>query len=316
VHADPVLVAKLFAPPRRRQLVARPRLLRRLDVTPEAGHRLTVVSALAGFGKTTLPGDWLGTLEQHQTPPGVGWLSLDADDNGLERFLTHLVAAFESVGLDVDSAVLHSMHAAPSACLTAPVNELAHAVERLPVKRWVLVLDDYHTVEAPEVHEAVTFLLAHLPQQMHLVLATRSDPPLPLAQLRSWGQLTEVHAADLRFVLTRQPTGVRDFLLGTAVLDRLTGPLCDAVTGRADGTRMLEDLERANLFLVRSTRGVAGTGTTICSSTSCALVCSPSTRSRCRLCTNGPARGTPRPTSWRIRSGTPWPPMTSPEPPI
>ena len=185
------------------------------------------------------------------------------------------------------------------------------------------MLDDYHVIEAPEVHEAVTFLLEHLPDQLHLVMATRSDPPLPLARLRARGQLTEVRAADLRFtpseareflnqamglelspadvdaldertegwvaglqlaalslrgipepgeaaafieaftgsnrfvidyladeVLARQPAEVREFLLRTAVLERLNGPLCDAVTGRADGTRMLEDLERDNLFVV------------------------------------------------------------------
>jgi LuxR family maltose regulon positive regulatory protein len=248
---------------------------------------------------------------------------LDADDNAPGRFLTHLVAAFASMGLDVGSTVVDSMHAAAGAGLTALVNEITDAAQRSPEKRWVLALDDYHTVEAPEVHEAVAFLLAHLPPQMHLVVAARSDPALPLTQLRSRGQLTEVRAADLRFagpeaqefltevmdldviaaevealqdrtegwvaglqlaalsvrgvsdrrvvaefvgaftdsdrfvldylmeeVLARQPAGVRDLLLDTAVLDRLTGPLCDAVTGRVDGARMLENLERATLFVV------------------------------------------------------------------
>jgi len=249
---------------------------------------------------------------------------LDDEDNDLARLMTHVVASLNSVGLGVDTAVLESLHIAPiSTALTALVNDVNRAGENAPGERWILVLDDYHVIAAPDVHEAVTFLLEHLPDHLHLVMATRSDPPLPLARLRSDGQLTEVRAADLRFtpaeaqeflnqamgldltaddvdsleertegwiaglqlaalslrgipergdvagfieaftgsnrfvidyladeVLARQPAHVRDFLLDTAVLDRLTGPLCDAVTGSADGTRMLEDLERGNLFLV------------------------------------------------------------------
>ena len=187
----------------------------------------------------------------------------------------------------------------------------------------MLVLDDYHVITAPEVHEAIGFLLDHPPDQLHLMVATRADPPLPVARLRSRGQLVEVRGADLRFtpdeaqqflnqamgldleagdvealeertegwvaglqlaalslraiptgprsptssrrspgsnrfvidyladeVLARQPREVRDFLLRTAVLDRLTGPLCDAVTGQSAGTAMLADLDRANLFVV------------------------------------------------------------------
>jgi LuxR family maltose regulon positive regulatory protein len=320
----PVLATKLFAPARRPRLVARPRLVEQLDTTLEASHRLTLVSAPAGFGKTTLLGDWLAHLDQNQASIRLAWLSLDDGDNDLARLLTHLVAALQSVDLDVDSAALESLYtASTSAALTALVNDVTSAGEHTPDKRWILVLDDYHAIEATEVHDAVTFLLDHLPDHLHLLMATRSDPPLPLARLRSRGQLTELRAADLRFtpaeaqeflnrvmgldltasdvqaleertegwiaglqlaalslrgipergdvdgfieaftgsnrfvidyladeVLARQPGQVRDFLLWTAVLDRLTGPLCDAVTGRADGTRMLEDLERGNLFLV------------------------------------------------------------------
>ena len=200
---------------------------------------------------------------------------------------------------------------------------MARAGEQTPGVQWVLVLDDYHVITAPEVHEAVTFLLDHAPDQLHLMIATRADPPLPLARLRSRGQLVEVRGADLRFtrdeaqqflnqamgldldaadvdaleertegwiaglqlaalslraiptrpevvdfieaftgsnrfvidyladeVLARQPPEVRDFLLRTAVLDRLTGPLCDAVSGQTGGAAMLADLDRANLFVV------------------------------------------------------------------
>jgi LuxR family transcriptional regulator, maltose regulon positive regulatory protein len=322
--STPVLATKLFPPARRRQLVARPRVAGRLDTTLDPGHRLTLVSAPAGFGKTTLLSDWLTDLDQRQPDTRVGWLSLDDGDNDLTRFMAHLVAALQSAELEVDAAVLESLSTVLTAdALTAPVNDVARAGEQQPGRQWIVVLDDYHVIEASEVHEAVTFLLDHLPDHLHLVMATRSDPPLPLARLRSRGQLTELRAADLRFtpaeareflnrvmglelteadvdaledrtegwiaglqlaalslrgiadrnevadfisaftgsnrfvidyladeVLARQPPQVRDFLLRTAVLDRLNGPLCDAVTGGTDGTPMLEDLERGNLFVV------------------------------------------------------------------
>jgi LuxR family transcriptional regulator, maltose regulon positive regulatory protein len=319
-----VLATKLFAPARRPQLVARPRLTERLSTTLDAGHRLTLLSAPPGFGKTTSLGDWLTELDELGRHTQVGWLSLDDGDNDLTRFATHLVAALQRAGLDVDAVVLESLSTAPTAAALTPlVNDLAGAGHQEPGKQWIVVLDDYHAIGASEVHEAVTFLLDHLPDHLHLVMATRADPPLPLARLRSRGQLTELRAADLRFtpteaqdflnrvmglelnagevdaledrtegwiaglqlaalslrgiedqnevagfisaftgsnrfvidyladeVLARQPPQVRDFLLRTAVLDRLHGPLCDAVTGGTGGTRTLEDLERGNLFVV------------------------------------------------------------------
>jgi ATP/maltotriose-dependent transcriptional regulator MalT len=320
----PVLATKLFAPARRQQLVNRPGVAERLGPTLDPDHRLTLVSAPAGFGKTTLLSDWLTDLDQRQSQTGVGWLSLDHGDNDLMRFLAHLLAALRSAELDVDAAVLESLSTAPTAdALTRILNDVSRTGQREPGKQWIVVLDDYHAIEASEVHEALTFLLDHLPDQLHLVMATRSDPPLPLARLRSRGQLNEVRAADLRFtsseareflnqvmgleltaadvdalenrtegwiaglqlaalslrgiadrdevtgfisaftgsnrfvidyladeVLARQPAQVRDFLLRTAILDRLSGPLCDAVTGDTDGTRTLQDLERDNLFVV------------------------------------------------------------------
>jgi LuxR family maltose regulon positive regulatory protein len=322
--STPVLATKLFPPARRSQLVARPILTERLDTTLDAGHRLTLVSAPAGFGKTTLLSDWLTDLDQRQPDTRVGWLSLDDGDNDLTRFMAHLVAALQSAELEVDAAVLESLSTAPAAdALTALVNDVARAGEQESGRQWIVVLDDYHAIEASEVHEAVTFLLDYLPDHLHLIMVTRSDPPLPLARLRSRGQLSEVRAADLRFtpseardflnqvmglelttadvdaledrtegwiaglqlaalslrgitereeiadfiqaftgsnrfvidyladeVLSRQPPQVRDFLLRTAILDRLHGPLCDAITGGTDGTRTLEDLERGNLFVV------------------------------------------------------------------
>ena len=322
--STPVLATKLFAPARRRQSVARRRLVEQLDATLDAGHRLTLVSAPAGFGKTTVLGDWVAHLARHQPHAKVGWLSLDDADNDLTRFMTHLVACLDGAGMGVDGAVLESLHrgSAPVA-LTALVNDTARAGQQTPGAAWVLALDDYHCIGAPEVHEAVAFLLEHLPDHLHLVMATRADPPLPLARLRSRGQLTELRAADLRFttpeakeflntamgldltaadvdaleertegwiaglqlaalslrdipepravagliraftgsnrfvidfladeVLARQSVRIRDFLLATAILERLTGPLCDALTGGSDGAKMLADLERGNLFLI------------------------------------------------------------------
>lgn len=316
--STPVLATKLFPPARRSGMVARPRLAAQLDSTLDRGHRLTLVSAPAGFGKTTLLGDWAADHEP------VGWLSLDEGDNALPRFLAHLWAALSGTGLDADPARLAALAAAPaSAALTVVVNELVRAGQQRPDSHWLLVLDDYHVIEAPEVHEAVTFLLDHAPDHLHLLIATRSDPPLPLSRLRSRGQLTEVRAADLRFapaeaktflnemmglhltegdvraldgrtegwiaglqlaalslrgiavradivdfigaftgsnrfvidyladeVLARQDARVRDFLLRTAILDRLTGSLCDAVTGGTGGATVLADLDRGNVFLV------------------------------------------------------------------
>jgi LuxR family maltose regulon positive regulatory protein len=316
--STPVLATKLFLPTRRPKLVARPRLADRLDSTLNQDHRLTLVSAPAGFGKTTLLSDWATSQER------VGWLSLDEGDNALPRFLAHLWAALCGMGLDLDPAALQALAAAPtSATLTAVVNELVRVGRQRPDSHWLLVLDDYHVIEAPEVHQAMTFLLDHLPDHLHLLVATRSDPPLPLSRLRSRGQLMEVRAADLRFapaeareflnevmglhltegdvralegrtegwiaglqlaalslrglsdreevvefigaftgsnrfvidylvdeVLAGQGTDVRDFLLRTAVLDRLTGSLCDAVTGGTDSGQVLEDLDRGNVFLV------------------------------------------------------------------
>ena len=154
--STPLLATKLFAPPRRPQLVARPRLVEQLDSTLEASHRLTLVSAPAGFGKTTVLGDWLAHLDQHQMHPRVGWLSLDEGDNDLTRLFTHLVAALRGAGLDIDTGVVESLQtASTSAALTALVNDVTRAGEHAPGTQWILVLDDYHVIGAPDVHEAV-----------------------------------------------------------------------------------------------------------------------------------------------------------------
>jgi LuxR family maltose regulon positive regulatory protein len=277
---------------------------------------LTVLSAPAGFGKTTLLTEWLATLPAGG--PAIAWLSLDDRDNDPALFWTYVITAMQTAMDGVGAAALQllaSSSASPEAALPALLNDLNGLSKDL-----LLVLDDYHLIEAPEVREAMAFLVEHQPPQLHLVLATRADPPLPLARMRARGQLLEVRASDLRFtaeesaaylngpmglglsegdvtaldgrtegwiaalqlaalslqgrddasafiagfagddryvvdylaeeVLDHQPADVRDFLLKTSVLERLCGPLCDAVTGREGGKATLVALERANLFLV------------------------------------------------------------------
>src|SRR5579859_1413934 len=310
----PILATKLYSPPPRTKAVLRPRLIEQLNEGLCAGRRLTLISAPAGFGKTTLVGEWIAGCGRP-----VAWLSLDAGDNDPARFLTYLVAALRALAPHVGAGALAALQSPqpPSAesILTVLLNEIA----TLP-DDFLLVLDDYHVVDAKAVDDALTFLLEHLPPPMHLVIATREDPSLPLARLRARGQLTELRAADLRFtpaesaeflnrrmglnlsaeniaaleartegwiaglqlaalsmqgrsdtaeiiqaftgshrfvldylveeVLQRQPERVRNFLLQTCMLDRLSGSLCDAVTTQAGGRGMLESLVRGNLFVV------------------------------------------------------------------
>ena len=312
--ARPLIATKLFVPMLRRGLVRRPRLHERLRRGAVA--RLTLVSAPAGFGKTTLLTDWLG--ETPDDDRSVAWLSLDAADSDPSSFWTYVVSALQGAVPGVGSSALELIPSSPmptDLVLTTLLNDLAAA----PGEVW-LVLDDYHLVDKPEIGHGMTFLLDHLPPHVHVVLSTRADPDLQLARWRVRGELVEIRAADLRFtpdeaasylneatglrlaarevetleertegwiaalqlaalsikgrddassfitrfagtdryvvdylveeVLQHQPEPVREFLLRSAVLDRLTGPLCDAVTGGEDGRDMLMALERANLFLV------------------------------------------------------------------
>jgi len=187
----PILATKLYIPRLRPQVVIRPRLLERLN---EGLHRnLTLISAPAGFGKTTLVSEWVEGIEQP-----AAWLSLDEGDNDPTRFLTYLVAALQTIAATIGegvSGVLHSPQPPPTeAILTALLNDMTTISDQ-----FVLVLDDYHVIDAQPVDHALTFLLDHLPPHMHLVIATREDPQLPLARLRAGGHLTEVRAVDLRF---------------------------------------------------------------------------------------------------------------------
>ncbi len=328
--SPPILATKLYIPLPRPKVVLRPRLIERLNEGLPSGRKLTLISAPAGFGKTTLVSEWVAGCERP-----VAWLSLDEGDNDPTRFLAYLVAALQTLAANIGEGVLGVLQAPQppptEAILTALLNEIATVPDN-----FVLVLDDYHVIDAKPVDKALTFLLEHLPSQMHLVIATREDPDLSVARLRVRGQLTELRAADLRFtpaeaaeflnqvmglnlsaediaaletrtegwiaglqlaaismrghqdatsfiktftgshhfvmdylveeVLHQQSERVQTFLLRTSILDRLCGPLCDAVLGKDEGGRMkdeensssfilhpssfiLEYLEHANLFI-------------------------------------------------------------------
>ncbi|GAB3764971.1 LuxR family maltose regulon positive regulatory protein [Nocardioides ginsengisegetis] len=316
--ADPLVETKLLAPRPRRALVPRPRLddlLRRASDSP-----VTVVSAPAGFGKTTLVTQWLTGAGDGP----VAWVALDERDRDATSFWTYVLQALDRAVPGSAAAaltLLRSGQAPVEAVLAGLVNELSVHFGEV-----TLVLDDYHLADGVDVASGMTFLVDHLPPQLRLVLATRADPALPLSRLRARGELVEVRAADLRFtreevadylndlhgfdlasaditalesrtegwvaalqlaalslrdrddpsafiagfagddrfvvdyladeVLARQPDDVRRFLLDTSILDRLTGPLCDAVsppsgrTSGGSGRSMLDTLERAGLFLV------------------------------------------------------------------
>lgn len=198
---SPLLTTKFYIPPIQPGFVSRPRLIERLN---EGQHRkLTLVSAPAGFGKTTLVSDWLHRQKVKDTPSSVAWLSLDEGDNDAARFLTYVAAALQMVESRLGETTLlllqsSQVEAAPPLenIITVLINDLA----TLPA-RTTLVLDDYHVINNLEIHKALTFLVSHLPPQLHLVIISREDPMLPLHRLRARGQMTEIHAKDLRFTV-------------------------------------------------------------------------------------------------------------------
>ena len=344
----PILATKLYIPPPRPKAVLRPRLVERLNEGLAAGCKLTLISAPAGFGKTTLVSEWIAGCGRGEPKARVAWLSLDEGDSNPARFLAYLVAALQTIFAGIGAGVLAALESpqppTTEALLTALINEITaipHDPSTGSGQRFILVLDDYHVIDArpvdapASVDDVLAFLLEHLPPQMHLVVATREDPPLPLARHRARGQLTELRAAELRFtpteaaeflnrtmglglsaddvtaldartegwiaglqlaalalqgplslqgradtasfiesftgthhfmmdylleeVLQRQTAEIQAFLLGTAILDRLCGPLCEAVlygdaarhpTPSGSGQTLLACLERANLFIV------------------------------------------------------------------
>src|SRR5215210_7703134 len=189
--STPMLATKLYIPPPRPGVVRRPRLIERLN---EGLHRkLTLVCTPAGFGKTTLISEWLAGCERQ-----AAWLSLEEGDSDPSRFLPYLVAALQTIAEDIGEGALGALQSPQppptEAILTALLNEVSTDEDD-----FILVLDDYHVIDAKPLDDALAFLLEHQPPRMHLVIATREDPPLPLTRLRVRGQLTEVRVADLRF---------------------------------------------------------------------------------------------------------------------
>jgi LuxR family maltose regulon positive regulatory protein len=309
-----VLATKLYQPKPRANWVYREQLLNKLNQGD--ARKFTLVSAPAGFGKTTLVSSWLA--EQHDR---VAWLSLDEQDNEPRRFVLHLVASLQKV-LHALADELRGTLESPTfslsshdSFLTPLVNQLARAEAPL-----FLVLDDYHLIDNSEIDAALAFLLDHQPPQVQLVMTTREDPQLPLPRLRVRGELTEIRISDLKFsgaeiaeflstltglnlseqdvavleartegwaaglqlaalslqglddptgfieafagdhhfvldylaeeVLHNLPEHERLFLLQTSILERLSAPLCNAVTTQTDADDLLESLERRNLFLI------------------------------------------------------------------
>lgn len=314
--SDSLLLTKLYIPPIRTAIVPRPGLIARLNEGLAAGHKLTLISAPAGFGKTTLVSEWIAGCGLP-----VGWLSLDESDTNPSRFLSYLIMALQLIKSGIGERLLSALQSREAPKIEAILTDLVNEITTIP-DQFIIVLDDYHSVESKTVDQAMSFLIDHLPPQMHLLIASREDPSLPVARLRARGQLTELRAADLRFspseaadflnqvmglslstedvaaletrtegwiaglqmaalsiqglsetgsfirsftgshrfildylmeeVLDRQSEEVHSFLLRTSILERLCGPLCDALSSGnfPSGQQTMEYLERANLFIV------------------------------------------------------------------
>ncbi|MBI9045233.1 MAG: hypothetical protein JEZ06_12155 [Anaerolineaceae bacterium] len=200
--ASPLLTTKLFIPPTRPELVSRQRLIERLN--KGLHHKLTLVSAPAGFGKTTLVSDWveqllLETSKKNKNEYKITWLSLDESDNDPTRFLTYFITALNHIeGIDaaLGKAALSMLQSPQPAPIEMVLTSLINETSIIP-GRTIIVLDDYHLIEVQSIHSAVSFLIENMPTQMQLVIASREDPQVPLSRLRSRGQLTELRAIDI-----------------------------------------------------------------------------------------------------------------------
>ncbi|MBN2148456.1 MAG: hypothetical protein JW726_13795, partial [Anaerolineales bacterium] len=328
----PLLKTKFYIPPARPELVSRPRLVERLENGLRLGCKLTLLSAPAGFGKTTLLSDWITGCRLQAR---FAWISLDEGDNDLTRFWSYIVLALQTLVPAIGQAALGALQAVQAQpppiepLLISLVNDVTESMSG--EHPGILVLDDYHTVKTEAVHESVGYLLDQLPPELRLVVASREDPPLALSLLRSRGQLNEIRATDLRFtleetrdflnavmglalptndiaaldhrtegwvaglqlaalslqgqtstevhdfvstfsgddrfiadylldqVLHRQTPEIQRFLMQTSILDRLCGPLCDAVMANPgsmpgaqpfDAQQILEHLEHTGLFMI------------------------------------------------------------------
>lgn len=322
----PLLTSRLYPPRLSPLLIDRPRLLTRLDAG--SGHKLILLQAPAGFGKTTIVNQWIARLRRNKQ---VAWISLESSDNDLLFFWRYIIKACQTFEKTIGqtalvdlTSTLPSFEMAPMApTLTLLLNDLAR---HLP--DGLLVLDDYHLIEEASIHETLAFFIDHLPPTLHLLLISRREPPLPLLRWRALGITHELLATDLRFsaqetttfleqtlsvpvsetmlrqldrylegwgtglrllaltlqgqktthtieqsllslgkssaptpaqqplldyfvteILDAQSEELQLFLLQTSILSRLTGPLCDTITGRNDGTLLLERVEQAGLFL-------------------------------------------------------------------
>jgi LuxR family maltose regulon positive regulatory protein len=191
-----LLQTKLYVPRPKPRLVSRPRLLGKLDRV--RARKLTLISAPAGFGKTTLLSEWIQHQNQQPRPLQVAWLSLDSNDNDPSRFITYFVTALQEVDARFAEEVLPVLQAFQISSIKEIWETLAGQIASIP-SAFVLVLDDYHVIEAAIIHEGISFMLEHLPACMHLVISTRADPPLPLSRLRVRRELVELRAGDLRF---------------------------------------------------------------------------------------------------------------------
>ncbi|MFC8689561.1 LuxR C-terminal-related transcriptional regulator [Brevibacillus porteri] len=313
----PIVTTKLYMPPPRLKTVTRHRLFEQLN--EGLNRKLTVISAPAGSGKTTLVSEWLASGDRT-----FAWISMDKGDNDPARFLTYLFTALQNIDPNIGSGIFPLLHSPQPLPLESMITTLLHEISEVP-NPFVLVFDDYHVLKMGPLDDTISFLLERMPPQMHLVIVTREEPRLPIARLRVRHQLNEVRASDLRFtyseaaefletvmglellpenialletrtegwiaglqlaalsmkkqkdvatflrsfsgshhfildylveeVLTQQSASIHAFLLHTSILERLSGPLCDAVFGESDigsgsGQETLEFLERANLFIV------------------------------------------------------------------
>ena len=306
------LKTKLYIPPLRSELVSRSRLFNRLN----QGYRrkLTIISAPAGFGKTTLLADWV-----HQCKVPVAWFSVDTGDNDPVIFLNYVIAGLQTLETRVGNAalaLLRSPQPPPiESILTNLINDVSDTHEDI-----VLVIDDYHVIESRRVHNLISFFIEHMPMHFHVIIATRSDPPISLSRWRSQNHLIELRTADLCFtadeatqflnvclklklspdeiellesrtegwiaglqlaaisirsqkdpsrfishfsgdnryimdylveeVIHQQSEHLRQFLLQTSILERMSASLCDAVTRSKNSHYMLEEMDKANLFII------------------------------------------------------------------
>ncbi|MEE4354607.1 MAG: LuxR C-terminal-related transcriptional regulator [Desulfatiglans sp.] len=308
----PILRTKLYVPQPRPDLVQRTHLIDQMN--KGINHKLTLISAPAGFGKTTLLSEWISQSEMPAT-----WISLDKSDNDPVHFINYLVAALQDIQVDIGRVALAMLQSPQKPPIESIMTNLIKEITDIP-NDFVLVFDDYHSVDTKRIHKIVEVLLDYLPAQIHLVIATRVDPPLPLARLRVRNQLTEFRASDLCFtvdetsvffnkmmklglsnheisilesrtegwiaglqlaalsmqgrkdipefiktfagddrhvvdylaeeVLNLQPEHVQNFLLQTSILNRLSESLCDFVTNTKHSQKILNELEKANLFII------------------------------------------------------------------